>query len=704
MTFLAPLFLAALAAILIPIAIHLINFRKPRKVAFSTLAFFQELRQSTLRRLKFKRWLLLLIRSLAVILLALALARPYMQGGNAVFSAQSPVLYGVLIDNSMGMTRIDADGPLLDQARELVLTIIDQARDQDRFLIYNTHGSLIRGGLLTPVQARNLVRSLEAGPYGSSLPERYEAMVQALREWSGGSTSVYWVGPGTAGSVQGLQDGDLAESGVPVTKVVLGRDMPSNTRVGSVSLEGAVTGAGVPFTLEAEVINTGQVPVYNHFVSLEVRGRLAGQYQADLEPGEVRRFLFEVTADEPGDLTGRILLEGDAFSADNSFYFSVQIPESRRVLLVSDAGREAETSYIESVLRAGERTRAQLVIETISTSGLAGAELTGVYDAVVLNEPETLPDGVQEKLQQYVQAGNGLVFFPSERGSITSYNRFFNRFNAGEVTGFTGSYGSFSAVTRIGRITRGHPVFEQIFQIDEDEDEIRLTQPSLYYYLRYQPAGSTARTILRSELNDPLLIEHAFGNGTLMLNMLGASPGWSALPGSPLFAPLAYRTVLYAASATSSDMLRHTLGRPLDVQLPLRGPLVQIDREGDVYRADARVTSTGLLHISYPAVEWTPGIYEISDESGVHKLAVNTDISESDFRALSTQELEEMLSESIALRGIYRSGESGMNALQSQITSAGFGIELWHWFLLAAFLLLLIETLVSRWYKAETQS
>jgi len=143
MTFLAPLFLAALAAILIPIAIHLINFRKPRKVAFSTLAFFQELRQSTLRRLKFKRWLLLLIRSLAVIMLALALARPYMQGGNAVFSAQSPVLYGVLIDNSMGMTRIDADGPLLDQARELVLTIIDQARDQDRFLIYNTHGSLV---------------------------------------------------------------------------------------------------------------------------------------------------------------------------------------------------------------------------------------------------------------------------------------------------------------------------------------------------------------------------------------------------------------------------------------------------------------------------------------------------------------------------------------------------------------------------------
>lgn len=704
MTFLAPLFLAALAAILIPVAIHLINFRKPRKVAFSTLAFFRELQQSTLRRLKFKRWLLLLIRATAVILLALALARPYVQGGNAVFSAQSPVLYGVLIDNSMGMTRIDADGPLLDQARELVLGIIDNARDQDRFLIYNTHGTLLRSGTLTPVQARNLVRNMEAGPYGSLLADRYEAMTQVLRDWTGGSTSVYWIGPGTVGSIHGLQDGDLAEAGTPVSKIVLGNDLPSNTRVTSVTVDGAVTGAGVPFTLEVEVMNTGQDPVFNHFVSLEVEGRLAGQYQADLEPGAARRFLFEVTADEPGDLTGRVILEGDAFTADNSFYYSVQIPESRRVLLVSDAGRNTATSYIESVLRAGERTRAQLVIETISTTELAGTELMGVYDAVVLNEPEVLPDGVQEKLQLFVQSGNGLVFFPSAQGSVASYNRFFARFNAGEVTGFTGSYGSFSAVTRLGSITRGHPVLEQIFEVEEDDDEIRITRPSLYYYLRYQHSGSTSRTILRSELDDPLLVEHSFGNGTLMLHMLGASPGWSAFPGSPLFAPLAYRTVLYAASAATSDMLQHTLGRPLDIRLSLRGPMVEIDREGDLYRASSRVTTTGQLQVTYPAVEWVPGIYTISDGETTRSLAVNTDISESDFRALSTQELEEMLAGSIPLQGVYRSDETGLNTLQSQIASAGFGSELWHWFLLTAFLLLLTETLVSRWYKAETQS
>ena len=106
---------------------------------------------------------------------------------------------------------------------------------------------LIRGGLLTPVQARNLVRSLEAGPYGSSLPERYEAMVQALREWSGGSTSVYWVGPGTAGSVQGLQDGDLAESGVPVTKSSSGQGYAIQYPGRLVSLAGAVTGGGGAF-------------------------------------------------------------------------------------------------------------------------------------------------------------------------------------------------------------------------------------------------------------------------------------------------------------------------------------------------------------------------------------------------------------------------------------------------------------------------
>ena len=81
MNFLNPLFLFGLGAAAIPVLIHLLTRRKPREVRFPSLDFLAEVNQSEIRRLRLKQWLLLLLRTLAVALLALALARPSLQGG-----------------------------------------------------------------------------------------------------------------------------------------------------------------------------------------------------------------------------------------------------------------------------------------------------------------------------------------------------------------------------------------------------------------------------------------------------------------------------------------------------------------------------------------------------------------------------------------------------------------------------------------------
>ena len=78
MNFLNPLFLLGLLAVAVPVIIHLINLQRPQKVAFSTLSFFNELRKSTIRRIRIKQYLLLALRTLAIFFLALALARPFL--------------------------------------------------------------------------------------------------------------------------------------------------------------------------------------------------------------------------------------------------------------------------------------------------------------------------------------------------------------------------------------------------------------------------------------------------------------------------------------------------------------------------------------------------------------------------------------------------------------------------------------------------
>jgi hypothetical protein len=80
LSFLNPFFLFGLFAAAIPILIHLFTRRRPREIRFPSLEFLTEVNQSQIRRLKLKQWLLLLLRTLAIIAIALAMARPALRG------------------------------------------------------------------------------------------------------------------------------------------------------------------------------------------------------------------------------------------------------------------------------------------------------------------------------------------------------------------------------------------------------------------------------------------------------------------------------------------------------------------------------------------------------------------------------------------------------------------------------------------------
>src|SRR5512141_212365 len=96
MTFLNPFVLFGLVAAAIPVILHLLNLRKLRTIEFSTLAFLKELQQTKIRRLKLRQLLLLIVRTLLVICIIFAFARPALRGtilGGIGSQAHSTVVY-----------------------------------------------------------------------------------------------------------------------------------------------------------------------------------------------------------------------------------------------------------------------------------------------------------------------------------------------------------------------------------------------------------------------------------------------------------------------------------------------------------------------------------------------------------------------------------------------------------------------------------
>ena len=97
MEFLNPSIFYYLFLLAIPVIIHLFNFRKHEKVSFSSTHFLKELVEKTKATYQIRRWIILMMRILAVSSIILAFTLPYIQNDKHEVNANKIALY---VDNS----------------------------------------------------------------------------------------------------------------------------------------------------------------------------------------------------------------------------------------------------------------------------------------------------------------------------------------------------------------------------------------------------------------------------------------------------------------------------------------------------------------------------------------------------------------------------------------------------------------------------
>src|SRR6476660_2326964 len=133
--FLYPLFLLGLLAASLPVLIHLLNRRKLKRIRFPAVRFILLSQKRISRSYRLRHWILLALRTLAVVFLALLLANPIFQTGAGLFAGGGPV---VLLDNSLSMTW-SGDGNGFKQAKDAARMLISALSDDDRAAIVPTN-------------------------------------------------------------------------------------------------------------------------------------------------------------------------------------------------------------------------------------------------------------------------------------------------------------------------------------------------------------------------------------------------------------------------------------------------------------------------------------------------------------------------------------------------------------------------------------
>lgn len=700
MSFLNPIFLLALIAVGLPLLIHLLNLRRPQKVAFSTLAFFRELKNTTIRRIRIKKYLLLLLRLAAIACFAMVLARPFLPPGlSGGGNTQAPTLNAILLDNSISMSRIGTQGPLFEYGLEIIQQIEESSKDDDRFMLQVTNGEGEYGSIMSHSNIQKAMESVAIKPAGNFIDKRLQELITSVREAPYQNKNIFLITDGQYSQLQKLEDQEL--DGITLTVIDVGDVEVQNTMVSEITTSTNMIGANIPFILNVELTNRSDVNAVNQFVSLEFEGENAGQYSVALEPREEKIFTFEITPSETGSAKGKIEIEGDEFQPDNEYYFTVQVPETRNVLWITDENSDPEfISYTGTMLRVAGENDAQLSYQEASVDILETANLSE-FNAVLIDAVESIPEYSFELLQDYVQNGGGVMFFPSENGDLSNYNSFFSQFNAGRFGGIQGEYASFRTVATADELLENHPAFTGLFEREENE-ELRFTTPDIYYYLKLlKPSSGTGFDLMSMNNGDVLLYEKRFGEGSLTISAIGNDPGWSNFAVKPLFAPFYYRLLLYSASSDQGGFADHRLGNVFSWRGNIDAENAVIEAGEDVIKPTVDVVPSG-IRLSYPAEEWQPGWVTIKDEFRSYVISSNLSPGESDFNSIDEQELNNIMEEADPVW--VAAGELGEEELQEEIMASGFGREIWSWFMLAGLLFLVVESLVSMWYKAETVS
>jgi hypothetical protein len=412
------LLLGALAA-LIPLAVHLFDRRKPRPHPFAAIAFVLRSQRRTASRLKLKRIILYTLRTIILLAIPLALARPELRRpGAAVSHAVGPAATVVVVDSGLAMRFVDGES-LFEKARSEARSAITSLGPEDPVTV------LPCGPEVTPPtapgldrrEARETLDRMAPAWSTADLGRCFEVAARALEESLTAGKRIVVVSAFTAGSLRletplptlrGPNDKRIRPEMV-LRDVARGRKVLPNHFLADLKAEPAPQAGPRAVQVSFTVRNVSDAPAKEIQATVELGGRVVGKTFLALTPGGTAQKTLTVRSEAGGPVTGAVTLSPDGLAEDDRRDFVVQVPRELRALVVNGSPNPVryrdEVFFLEAALTAPSSPIRPVVKD--ATAGLR--EPLNDYDVVILaNVPAPVPEEAA-RLKAFVDRGGGLL-------------------------------------------------------------------------------------------------------------------------------------------------------------------------------------------------------------------------------------------------------------------------------------------------------
>jgi hypothetical protein len=540
MGFLSPWFLLGLAAIGLPIYVHLLRRHVTTPLPFSSLMFFERGTQSSTRHRRLRYLLLFSLRAALLLLLVLAFANPFIRRASAGVNDK---LLLVVVDDSFSMKA----GSRFADAKQAALQVLASRPRSQRGEVMALGGRL--AVLTQPVQdagaLRSAVESIQPTDSRANMGELahgVRALVETVRT-----------------PVELHLFSDMQKTGMPANFADM--ELPANV---SVVLHPVETAATPNWTVESihapaqladpkdpkksrvqAVIAGYGTPAASRTVSLVVNGKTIATRKVEV-PANGRATVEFQPLDVPYGLNRCAIRidSADRFPADDISVFAVKRSDPERVLFVHPSSDARSAVYFNAAL--GAAAQAAFTLQSIDSEKSADID-PSKYAFVVLSDAMALPSIFENALLRYVHGGGSVLI---ATGTSAAHHARIP------------IYGGYSSdphfYTRDGYATVGQTDLTHAVMNEAGWADVKV------YYAAGVDAAQ-ARVIVRLNDSTPLLLEKQIGEGHVLLFTSGLDNLTNDFPLRPAFVPFVDRTARYLSGNDSNDS-----SRGVDSFVPLR--------------------------------------------------------------------------------------------------------------------------------------
>jgi uncharacterized membrane protein len=719
MEFLNAVLLAGMAAVSIPVIIHLFHKSRFRIVPWGAMHLLEAVLRKNTRRLKLEQLILLLLRCAIPVFLAICMARPVITGlepllGNA---KSSTVL---VLDDSYSM---EAGGPNrsnFQQAKEAARQIVDhQVQGSDVSVVPMAGGAAplgeptfdldrVRGELARSragFGAAEAPRALDVSRSVAAKMHHAHREIVVLSDFQ----RVSWGEDGGLPGVARAHLADLLGRG-PVKPTVtffkVGRDVTDNVSMEKLDFSRMILGVGQQLRVRATLQNHGEGSYPDLRVVLRVDGKERSVAQTSLEARAQAQVLFTHTFDTSGSHVVEVVADADPLTADNGWRASIPVWDRVPVLLVSgDSNPEplrGETDFVEIALRPYGAAKVELAdlitTTTIEARDLDAKRLAEARVVLLANVPQ-LNENQLKALDGFVREGGGLLIFPGNRINSAWYNTTLAADGRGllplPVVSLAGSMNQQRTQASIVSQHFEHPALEMFN--DPRNGNLADAQIWLWYKMRAESQGRNAdptlNVIARLDTGDPFLVEKQYGEGRVMQCAIPCDADWSNLPMRPFYLPFMQQVVTYLASKVYPPR-NVDVGKPLIAFLPVgdAGKKALLT-DPDDKAIEVVVSNRGTRGVVEFAQTQRPGLY-VLDAPGGNKIhfVVNTDRKESDLRQLDEKELQAVA------KAMGASVVGSWSEYRQMDQQRRYGQEVWQVLLMAVLGFIFLEMLLEQFF------